>query len=31
MAHPFATLLHIPEVVGHHAHGFALRRENLPV
>jgi hypothetical protein len=31
MAHPFASLLHIPEPAGHHVHGFASRRENLPV
>jgi len=31
MAHPFAALLHIPEVAGHHARGFAPGGENLPV
>jgi hypothetical protein len=31
MAHRFAALLHIPEVVRHHAHEFASRMENPPV
>jgi hypothetical protein len=28
MVHLFAVLLHIPEAAGHHAHGFASRKEN---
>jgi hypothetical protein len=31
MVHLFAVLLHIPEAAGHHAHGFASGRENLPL
>ena len=30
MEHLFAVRWHIPEAAGHHAHGFASRKENLP-
>ena len=31
MAHLFAALWHIPGAADHHAHGFALRKENRSV